>query len=262
MNEPTGVDVHLRIADVVRKVQYSTDGTAAALHHLVSAATELVPGAQHADITQVDKHLTLSVASAAGTYGDVLADITVRASSSPCVDVIQGRLAVTSADLELEDRWPAYCDEVCEQTPIRTVLSLPLLNHAYVLGVLNLYADTAGAMDLHARSFAASYASQTAGAWESLRREDQFARALASRDAIGQAKGILMERFEVNAEGAFDILRQISQESNTPLVTVAQNVVLSQSLTPRAGRGPFARSDYIARLRSWRPPAKDGSTEV
>jgi AmiR/NasT family two-component response regulator len=58
-----------------------------------------------------------------------------------------------------------------------------------------------------------------------MRRHEQFRSALASRDLIGQAKGILMERFDLNAVTAFDLLRKLSQESNTKLVDVADRLV-------------------------------------
>jgi AmiR/NasT family two-component response regulator len=57
----------------------------------------------------------------------------------------------------------------------------------------------------------------------------QFDSALASRDVIGQAKGILMERFKVDAVRAFELLTKLSQDTNTPLRIVAQRVVASEA---------------------------------
>lgn len=259
MSESTGIDLHLRIADLVRQAQYSRDGLTQALHQLTAAATEIVPGVQYADITRVGKGHQLSVASFAGQYGELPAQVMTRFTSSPCVDASNGRQVVVSPDLEAEERWPAYCAEILETTPLRTVLSLPLQNHAYVLGVLNLYAQTPGTLDDRTLALARPYASHAATAWESLRREEQFASALASRDTIGQAKGILMERFDVDSQGAFEILRQISQESNTPLAAVAQNMVRDQASASATGANRVARAEYIATLRSWRPPAEGGS---
>ncbi|SKV95283.1 response regulator with putative antiterminator output domain [Mycobacteroides abscessus subsp. massiliense] len=56
-------------------------------------------------------------------------------------------------------------------------------------------------------------------------RESQWVSALASRDIIGQAKGMLMERFAIDAAQAFTLIRQLSQESNTKLVDVARAIV-------------------------------------
>jgi AmiR/NasT family two-component response regulator len=62
-------------------------------------------------------------------------------------------------------------------------------------------------------------------AWNSARRDEQFKRALASRDTIGQAKGMIMERYGVDAVQAFELLRKLSQDSNVPLVQVATELV-------------------------------------
>lgn len=55
----------------------------------------------------------------------------------------------------------------------------------------------------------------------------QFNEALASRDVIGQAKGILMHRNRVSADDAFDILKRASQKKHMKLHTVAEEVVLA-----------------------------------
>jgi AmiR/NasT family two-component response regulator len=57
---------------------------------------------------------------------------------------------------------------------------------------------------------------------------DQFSRALDSRDIIGQAKGLIMERFRVDAVQAFALMTQLSQDSNTKLVDVALGVIESR----------------------------------
>ena len=62
-------------------------------------------------------------------------------------------------------------------------------------------------------------------AWNSARRESQFQKALASRDVIGQAKGMIMERYRVDAVQAFELLRKLSQNSNVPLTKVASDLV-------------------------------------
>ena len=57
------------------------------------------------------------------------------------------------------------------------------------------------------------------------RQEEQLESALSTRDRIGQAKGIIMERYGVDDVRAFDMLRRLSQDSNTRLIDVAQRVI-------------------------------------
>jgi len=56
-------------------------------------------------------------------------------------------------------------------------------------------------------------------------RTSNFGVPLKAADVIGQAKGMLMERFDVDAAAAFGVLTRLSQESNTRLVHVAQKLI-------------------------------------
>ncbi len=73
------------------------------------------------------------------------------------------------------------------------------------------------------------------------RRDEQFAQALASRDVIGQAKGVIMERFGVDTDRAFAMLATLSQESNTPVAQVSRKLVdvscVSGAVTAADGEG-------------------------
>ncbi|HEX5255324.1 MAG TPA: ANTAR domain-containing protein [Mycobacterium sp.] len=62
----------------------------------------------------------------------------------------------------------------------------------------------------------------------------QLMRAIATRDMIGQAKGILMERFNIDADRAFGLLTRLSQETNTRVEEIARNLVQTER-PPRSG---------------------------
>jgi AmiR/NasT family two-component response regulator len=53
---------------------------------------------------------------------------------------------------------------------------------------------------------------------------EHLRKALASRDVIGQAKGILMERFRVKAEEAFHLLVESSQRQNVRVADLSVQV--------------------------------------
>ncbi|MGX7728052.1 ANTAR domain-containing protein [Rhodococcus sp. 2H158] len=89
----------------------------------------------------------------------------------------------------------------------------------------------------------------------------QLHRALETRDAIGQAKGILMERHGLTADGAFELLKKVSQQSNIPLATVARRLVGSDA-TPStaptgAGSNPAPGAALPASLSAL-PPRRTG----
>ncbi|MDO3403596.1 ANTAR domain-containing protein [Mycolicibacterium neoaurum] len=57
--------------------------------------------------------------------------------------------------------------------------------------------------------------------------ESQFEEALTSRDEIGQAKGIIMERFKIDSMAAFSLLVKLSQDGNVKLSDIAHRLVTS-----------------------------------
>ncbi len=90
---------------------------------------------------------------------------------------------------------------------------------------LNVYAEQPNVFDEASRSIGLVFAAHSSVAWNSARRDEQFKNALASRDMIGQAKGMIMERYGVDAVQAFELLRKLSQDSNVPLIKVATDLV-------------------------------------
>jgi AmiR/NasT family two-component response regulator len=103
-------------------------------------------------------------------------------------------------------------------------------------GALNLYSATPNAFTTEDILVAHSLAAHLAVAVSAARALDQRALAMVSRLTIGQAEGILMERYKVTAEQAFEVLRQISQNSNRKLVAVAEDVVSTGTTDGLAGR--------------------------
>jgi AmiR/NasT family two-component response regulator len=77
------------------------------------------------------------------------------------------------------------------------------------------------------RTIGSIFAAHSSVAWNSARRDEQLKQALATRDNIGQAKGMIMERYAVDAVQAFAVLRKLSQDSNVPLHQVASELVAS-----------------------------------
>ena len=147
----------------------------------------------------------------------------------PCLSAMRGDLAVYVPDLQGDDRWPQLAAATPE-TPLRSVLSLRLAppDDQEVLGSLNLYGDQPDAFDEPTQHLALVFATQAAVTLVAARSTLRFQEnevglrdALASRDVIGQAKGILMERYKVTAEEAFGILRRASQQLNVKLRAVA-----------------------------------------
>jgi GAF domain-containing protein len=218
-------DVHVRLAVLIRDIQNRPPTEVAmALGELTATAVQHLPGAQYAGITVTDGRGRIDTPSAVGPYPGLLDSIQQRHHEGPSLQAIRQHDTVRVDDLNTEARWPNYRGDALAQSPIRSVLSFALSADQHALGALNFYAERPHAFDADSERLGFVYATHVALAWNALRRETQFRDALASRDIIGQAKGMLMERHQINAEEAFGLLRQLSQESNTPVAELARRI--------------------------------------
>nr|WP_235734032.1 GAF and ANTAR domain-containing protein [Mycolicibacterium austroafricanum] len=195
----------------------------AVLRELNAVTVESVSGAQYASVTVVDD--TVQSLAATHPYLALLDEVQRDVGEGPCLSAGWDHQNIIIEDLSTETRWPRYREAALARTPVRSILSFRLHNEGSRSAALNLCAEAAYAFDEEAIELGLIFAAHTTVAWNVMRRHEQFRSALASRDVIGQAKGILMERFDINAMAAFDLLREISQESNTKLVDVAERLV-------------------------------------
>jgi AmiR/NasT family two-component response regulator len=104
------------------------------------------------------------------------------------------------------------------------------------MAALNFYADRPQAFAEEAVEVGTVFATHVALAWSMMRRQEQFRSALASRDLIGQAKGVVMERFNLDAVEAFELLSRLSQQSNTKVHDIAHALVDSEHPLKRRHR--------------------------
>jgi GAF domain-containing protein len=149
----------------------------------------------------------------------------------PCLQAASEGVPVEVEDARSDPRWRDFLD-IAVQHGCLSSLSLPLPLHEGVSGALNIYARQATAFDEQSRQFArrfASYGAVVAGnmlVYESaLDRAKNLEAALASRAVIDQAKGVLMERFKLTADQAFQALARVSMETNTKVRDIAERFV-------------------------------------
>ncbi|MGH8987363.1 MAG: GAF and ANTAR domain-containing protein [Acidimicrobiales bacterium] len=152
------------------------------------------------------------------------------ANEGPCLDAIASGTVFYSGNLGNDPRWPQFGPEA-RAKGVRSLLALPLTTDGTV-GALNLYARYAEAFGVVDRARGLLLAALAALALSTAqthvddeRRALNFRLALTTRELIGQAQGILMERERITADEAFDILRRASQHLNVKLREVAQTLV-------------------------------------
>jgi GAF domain-containing protein len=148
----------------------------------------------------------------------------VKYDEGPCVEAAVDELIVRTDDFQREQRWPHYSAAVLK-LGLRSALSFKLYTTNRNAGALNIFAFEPHAFNADDESVGSVLAAHAAAAILASRQGDQLQSALSNRDLIGQAKGVIMERYKVDAIRAFEMLRELSQSANEKLVDVAARVI-------------------------------------
>lgn len=227
MNEPVEADTaHRRIADIVHELHGRPDlDSETVIAELAEHAAIEVPGAQYAGITVTRNGRYIDTPAATHKWPILLDEIQQRYREGPCLTAAWEEKTIHVVDLENDDRFPHYREEAMAETPIRSIMAFQLFIAGTTMGALNVYSETPHAFGPQSRELGLIFAVHSSVAWNSARRDEQFKKALASRDTIGQAKGMIMERYGVDAVQAFGLLRKLSQDANVPLVEIATALV-------------------------------------
>jgi len=222
---------HLRIAEIVQQLHSRPDTDSdTVIAELAEHAAVEIPGAEYAGVTITRNARHIDTPAATHKWPILLDEIQQRHREGPCLTAAWEEKTIHVADLEADDRFPLYRQDALEQTPVRSVMAFQMFIAGETMGALNVYADEPHAFGQQSRDIGLIFAAHSSVAWNSARRDEQFKRALASRDTIGQAKGMIMERYGVDAVQAFEVLRKLSQDSNVPLVQVATQLVTKAQL--------------------------------
>ena len=108
-------------------------------------------------------------------------------------------------------------------------------------GALNLYSSEANSFDESTTDAGRLFAAEAALVLHGAQRIQGLHTALSSRDVIGQAKGILMERFGIDRQQAFSMLVESSQHTNMKLAKVAEWLVDEVEKKHTGGRARCGR---------------------
>ena len=202
------------------------------LERIVDMAVKTVPGCECAGISLVERR-SITTRAASGDVPHAVDAIQHETNSGPCLDAIQRHEVFVTDDLRAEARWPEFSERVTEATGVRSVMSVRLFAEDDTMGALTLCSTSPSAFDEESTAVAAVFAAHASVAISASRREENLEKALASRDLIGQAKGILMAQQLMSADEAFDALRSASQHLNLKLRDVADRVILTGEIPTR-----------------------------
>jgi GAF domain-containing protein len=159
-------------------------------------------------------------------------------AEGPLIACLESGVPVSVADIATDHRWPPEWAALAGSIGIRSVLHLPLTSAEHQAGVLSFFSeqpDGFGPDELAVGHILARHASIAVA---NARSEETMAQAVDARKLVGQAMGILMERFDLDGDRAFDVLRRYSQDSNTKLRDVAQQLIDTRKLPRAAAADP------------------------
>lgn len=200
------------------------------LHRLMRHATQVV-GATGAGVMLAGERGDLDFVAASEERIVEAEQEQAHLESGACFEAFSTNRLVTAEDLRTEERWPRYARRVVE-LGLLSVLGVPMNACGQTIGVINFYREEPSRWtdeDVNAAEIITAMGAGYILNADQLRAQhllsDQLRTAIGSRDVIGQAKGILMARANVDADTAFEMLREQSQHRNQKLRDLAEQIV-------------------------------------
>ena len=222
----TQPDLHAAIADVLLGLDADSHAQPPAAAELfVLLAQTYIGAVGYAGVMLRAANGTLRCSTPGSGVGHLIDKLQEDAAEGPCLDAAAHRDTVRIDDFAQDVRWPNFTAAVLSQTPVRSLLCVPLCTLVDTVGVLSLYAGTPRALGADAEHAARILASHAALALHAVQNRRQMRAALGSRDIIGQAKGILMERYGIDGATAFTLLTRLAEQSQKPVVVIAKELV-------------------------------------
>jgi transcriptional regulator with GAF, ATPase, and Fis domain len=197
-----------------------------ALQDIAELAARTVDGAASAGITVVDRDKRLITRAYTTELVLEVDEAQSRLHEGPCMSA--GELAHEAVfridDMAAERRWPRFAREAA-RLGVRSMIACSLPSEHGGTAALNLHAAEPGAFDDAAVEMASIYAAHSSAALNQAALIASLRTAMVSRQVIGEATGVLMERHRVDSRHAFGMLVQASQRLNIKLRHVAEYVV-------------------------------------
>jgi hypothetical protein len=210
------------LGDLAIELQHES-GSAATLRAITEGAVTLVPGAWGCGISMVEGREITPEAPTNPVVAE-LDELQSSLNDGPCLSALREQHTVQIEDMATETRWPRFASAALDRG-VRSMLSFRLFVIDDTLGALNLFGNHEAAFDEESLLIGGVLAQHASIAMIGATAEAQFDVALASRDMIGQAKGLLMQREHLTGLQAFALLLKTSQNANIKLVEIARWVV-------------------------------------
>jgi GAF domain-containing protein len=212
------------------------------LDRAVAIAPEIIDGCDYAGLSVVHRKGVIDTPAATNEAVRLLDELQFTLKEGPCFDAIWTGDTVLSSDLANDPRWPRWGPKVVAELGVASMLSYRLFTTTETLGALNLYSRRLDAFDADDINSGLYLAAHLAVAFAEAKTAEHLNTAIINRTAIGQAEGILMERFDLVPAQAFAVLTRISQQRNVRLHLVAAELVKTRELPDVGDDSPQAEA--------------------
>ena len=214
------------------------------IEQIIALALECVD-CDYASVTVVNADGTVETVASSDQIVDRADALQYELDEGPCLTAAEQDGLWAVAETGTDPRWPNWGPRAAE-LGLHSILSVHLFTDRTMLGALNLYAKKSHQYsddDIESAQIVAAHASVGLA---HARSEQNLWRAVDARHIIGQAQGILMERFSLGAEQAFSVLKRFSQEHNLKLRDVAVHLITHGDLPVPDGRDHADGTDQRA----------------
>ncbi|TGO03942.1 hypothetical protein SERN_2954 [Serinibacter arcticus] len=205
-----------------------------ALEAVTVAAVELVDGADCAAITFLGPHHDLESVATTSPVATAVNLLAHQLQEGPCIDAATDERLVTSTDVQGDLRWPGWSAAVADM--VSSVLAVQLVSARGVHGALTIYSSARDSFTAESICTATTLSIHAAIAMRALLLQTDMTHAVARHTLVGQARGILMDQFGLDADAAHDLVLRRSCEANLKVVEVARRLVADRST--KAGATP------------------------
>jgi len=187
-----------------------------ALTVITEGAVTIIAGAEQSAVVVPAGPRRLDARSVHGELPPMVMALQNDLGLGPCLDAVASTAQFVVSDVYSETRWPFFTEQIIA-TGLRSMLCTPLAVQGKCYGSLSLVSTQPNAFDDESRSLAAVFAAHATLALFGVEQIRNLRAMADSRDLIGQAKGILMERHKLTADVAFHTLVRASQNNNVKL---------------------------------------------
>ncbi|MFL6155245.1 MAG: GAF and ANTAR domain-containing protein [Marmoricola sp.] len=197
------------------------------LHSIVVVACDSLPEIDHAGISITHRDGSIETRAWSDELVTELDQLQYDLNEGPCMDAVDPSVPddiVRVDDARHEQRWPNFIPAAISHG-LRSQLGLRIYTEDKTVGGLNLYSTSTSAISHESELVAELFATHAATALGRVRKESQLTKALETRALIGQATGIVMERYGLDSHRAFDYLTRVSMTGNIKLRDLAAQLV-------------------------------------